>query len=119
VKNIKELDKLGMVHSIWTFRTPFIGSVCNCDITYCLGMRMTQGLKIPLMFKAEKEAFIDTEKCFGCRACEDSCQFNAIEYHENDKKCNVNYDNCYGCGICRSKCENQAITLLDRTSHPV
>ena len=27
---IHQLNKKGYVHSIWTFKTPFIGGLCNC-----------------------------------------------------------------------------------------
>jgi hypothetical protein len=29
--SIRKLDKEGLVHSVWTFKTPFIGGLCNCD----------------------------------------------------------------------------------------
>jgi len=88
-QSIKELDKKGMVHSVWTFQTPFIGAICNCDITYCIAMRTTYGLKMPTMSRAEKVAVVDVEKCDGCHACADNCQFEAIEYYETDKKCQI------------------------------
>ena len=27
---LREFDKEGLVHSIWTFKTPYIGALCNC-----------------------------------------------------------------------------------------
>ena len=29
----------GLCHTVWTFRTPFIGGICNCDRTDCLAMK--------------------------------------------------------------------------------
>lgn len=116
---IKDLDDKGMVHSVWTFQTPFIGAICNCDITYCLALRTTYGLKMPTMFKSEQIAVIDSEKCNGCSACIENCQFEAIEYLETDRKAKIDYTKCYGCGVCRSVCKEQAIALSDRRSHSV
>jgi len=34
----RSLERKGLVHTIWTFKTPFIGAICNCDRTDCLAM---------------------------------------------------------------------------------
>jgi len=116
---IKELDKQGMVHSIWTFQTPFIGAICNCELKSCLAMRSTVGLQMPLMFKSEEIAKIDTEKCTGCQECLHTCQFNAIEYVEADNRSQINPKSCFGCGVCRESCPEEAIHLVERRTHPV
>ncbi len=46
LESIRKLDKEGLVHSVWTFKTPFIGGLCNCDQD-CMAYRIThvaQGL---------------------------------------------------------------------------
>jgi len=112
-------DENGMVHSIWTFHTPFLGAICNCDGQYCLAMRSTIGQKMPVMFRAEYVAGLDESKCPGCKACFDSCQFDAIEYHGKKVPVTIDASKCYGCGVCRSVCPNGAISLSDRSQHPV
>ena len=114
-----EDDKAGMVHSLWTFHTPFIGAICNCDGRYCLAMRSTVGQKIPSMFRAEYIAEVEEEKCPGCKACLELCQFNAIEYHGKKIPVTIDAEKCFGCGVCRAKCPQDAITLTDRLGHPV
>ena len=119
IENIKKLDNQGMIHSIWTFQTPFIGAICNCELKSCLAMRSTVGLQMPIMFKAEELAEIDAEKCIGCQECSHACQFNAIEYSEIDNKSQINAMNCFGCGVCRGFCPEEAIHLVERRTHPV
>lgn len=111
---IKELDSQGMVHSVWTFQTPFIGAICNCELKSCLAMRSTVGLKMPLMFRSEKLAQIDEMKCTGCRECSQVCQFAAVEFLETAGRSQINWRHCFGCGVCRVVCPENAITLVDR-----
>jgi ferredoxin len=115
---IRDLGRQGMVHSIWTFQTPFIGAICNCDLKSCLALRSTVGLGMPAMFRAEKIAAIDSEQCTGCRECIPRCQFNAIGYSEQLNRSEVIPENCYGCGVCRSACPEEAINLTERSAHP-
>ncbi|MBM4141232.1 MAG: 4Fe-4S dicluster domain-containing protein [Nitrospira sp.] len=119
IEIIKKLDNQGMIHSIWTFQTPFIGAICNCELKSCLAMRSTVGLQMPIMFKAEELAEIDAEKCTGCQECSHVCQFNAIEYSEIDNKSQINAMNCFGCGVCRGFCPEEAIYLVERRTYPV
>ncbi|MEJ2634460.1 MAG: 4Fe-4S binding protein [Calditrichia bacterium] len=114
-----EDDRKGMVHSLWTFGTPFIGAICNCESQYCLALRSTVGQKIPVMFRAEYIAAIDQSKCNGCRACERNCQFNAIEFNGKKQPSRIDPQKCFGCGVCRAVCPEEAISLQQRTAHPV
>lgn len=107
---IKTLNEKGMVHSIWTFGTPFIGAICNCDIKYCLGMRSTFGLGLKTMFRAEQYTSIDAEKCTGCGACRSKCQMNAIKDSGSKGGFQVDKKECIGCGVCRSACAFNAIS---------
>jgi len=115
----KEYEKEGLCHSIWTFKTPFIGGICNCDRPDCLAMQMTVTHGIPMMFRAEYVAATDLERCDGCRRCMKVCQFGAISYSAGRNKCCIDPRRCYGCGICRAVCEKDAIGLQDRTQVPV
>lgn len=116
---IAETDRLGMVHSVWTFETPFIGAVCNCDKQYCLALRMTLGLKAPVMFRAEYVAELYGDLCNGCMACANNCQFSAIRYNPDSNTCEVDKTRCYGCGVCRTQCEAQAIRIIPRSEDKI
>ncbi len=114
-----ENDRKGMVHSLWTFETPFIGAICNCDGRYCLAMRTTRGMKIPSMFRAEYVAEIDQDTCDGCEACRKRCPFQAVHSPGKHISCTIDPSLCYGCGVCRAICPRSAIRLQARASHPV
>lgn len=120
-KAIHKLDQNGLVHTVWTFITPFIGGVCNCAATDCLAMKARLRLGVPgafPFFKAEHVAVIDWEKCHGCKDCLKNCSFGAISYSPSLDKCYVNQFQCYGCGVCRAVCSREAITLQDRNAIP-
>lgn len=112
--SIRKLDKEGLVHSVWTFRTPFIGGLCNCDQD-CLAYRITHARKdYAVMFRAEWVAQISLEACNGCRLCMRQCQYGAIRYSAVNKKATVDPTACYGCGVCRAICSKEAIVLSPR-----
>ncbi|MFP4522038.1 MAG: ATP-binding protein [Fibrobacterota bacterium] len=106
---IRQYDRKGMVHSVWTFGTPFIGAVCNCDMQYCLAMRASYKVGMSAMFRGLKTAGINSDLCSSCGACKEVCQLNAIS--ENSDSYRVSSSKCIGCGTCRSVCENNAISL--------
>jgi Pyruvate/2-oxoacid:ferredoxin oxidoreductase delta subunit len=112
---IKSLDQKGMVHSVWTLGTPFIGAVCNCDMQYCIGMRASYKLGITSMFKGESLALIDGDACDACKECRSICQVNAIS-DSADGVSAIDAEKCIGCGTCRSVCEQHAISLVQRDS---
>ncbi len=116
---ITRYDRQGLIHSVWTFMTPFIGGLCNCDLEGCLAMRSTHGLGMPMMFRAEYVADIENAKCTGCRKCEELCPVRAIDFGQAEGKCSVDKTKCYGCGVCRSACGETAITLKDRAADPL
>jgi len=112
---IRSFDKQGMVHSIWTFKTPYIGGICNCDQD-CLAYRMEVKADLTkLMFRAEYVGLVDWELCSGCKKCIQQCQFGAIRYSTAMKRSTIEMRQCYGCGVCRAVCERGAITLKPRT----
>ena len=118
LRSLKEHEREGLCHTVWTFRTPFIGGICNCDRTDCIAMKTTVTHELPVMFRAEYVAKIDQERCSGCRQCMKVCQFGAIGYSVSEKKSAVDARRCYGCGICRAACSREAISLLDRAAVP-
>jgi ferredoxin len=118
VAAFREHEHEGLCHTVWTFRTPFIGGICNCDRTDCLAMRCTVTHDVPVMFRAEYVAQVDPDTCTGCRQCMRLCQFGAISYSVSTCKATIDSRWCYGCGICRSACPRNAIRLQERASVP-
>ncbi len=116
---IRKLDNEGPVHSVWTFKTPFIGGLCNCDQD-CMAYRITHARgDYPVMFGAEWVAEVSPDLCNGCRQCMRRCQYGgAIRYSSLNKKVVIDPTACYGCGVCRPICQLKAITLLPRESVP-
>jgi len=114
-----EHEREGLCHTVWTFHTPFIGGICNCDRSDCLAMRTTVTHSTPVMFRAEYVAGINPDECSGCRECMRICQFGAITYSASNKKAVIDQRWCYGCGVCRSACKKNAIRLEERIKVPV
>ena len=116
---IRKLDKMGLVHSVWTFISPHIGGICNCSSNDCIALKSRTRMGLQTLFKAEYVAQIDPETCNGCRNCMRLCNFGAIGYSPHSNKCTVNQLQCFGCGVCRAICHKKSITLRDRNAIPV
>ncbi len=114
----RDHEKEGLCHTVWTFHTPFIGGICNCDRTDCLAMQATVTNNVPVMFRGESVAEVDETQCTGCRECMKGCQFGGLGFSAAEKKVTVDPRHCYGCGVCRAMCRRQAIRLVDRRSVP-
>ena len=114
----REHEAEGLCHTVWTFHTPFIGGICNCDRADCMALRCTIGHGVPILFRAEYVAEVAPDACTGCRQCMSLCQFGAMFYSASDEKAAVDQKMCYGCGICRSACPADAISLRDRREVP-
>jgi len=114
-KLLRSFDKEGMMHSIWTFKTPYIGGLCNCDqdcVAYRFQVKTNLG---QVMFRAEYVGMVNWDLCDGCKKCLSQCQFGAIKYSNSMKRATIEMMQCYGCGVCRAVCEKDAITLKPRT----
>jgi NAD-dependent dihydropyrimidine dehydrogenase PreA subunit len=114
----REHERDGLCHTVWTFVTPFIGGICNCDRADCLAMRATVVHDVQVMFRAEYVAEVDPDLCTGCRSCMRRCQFGALGYSATRGKTLVDQFACYGCGVCRSACTKEAIRLVPRADVP-
>jgi ferredoxin len=112
----RDHEREGLCHTVWTFVTPFIGGLCNCDRSDCLAMRATVGHQFPVMFRAEYVAAVSPDACNGCRQCMRVCQFGAIGYGAANRKAVIDPRRCYGCGICRAVFKPDAISLSDRSA---
>ena len=110
--NFREYERRGLIHTVWTFETPFIGGLCNCNSRDCMAMRAASHGVTPF-FRAEYDLVVEEDKCQGCGACLKVCSFDALRM---DGRCvRVNPMKCYGCGVCRSVCPTGALVLRDCT----
>ncbi|MEJ2033624.1 MAG: 4Fe-4S binding protein [Deltaproteobacteria bacterium] len=112
---LRRLDTEGMTHSVWTFNTPFIGALCNCDQN-CMAYRFQHRMGLGrVMWKGECAAVIEDEACSGCRECLGRCYYGAVRFDRQRGRCRVVQELCSGCGLCRTVCENGAIRLVERS----
>lgn len=115
---LQDCEKEGLMHSLWTFKTPFIGGLCNCDRADCLAM-VADRYGLHLFFRGEYVAQTAEDICSGCRACLSICQFGAIGFSVGRQVAFIDPLRCYGCGVCRSHCDREAIHLIPRVHHPL
>jgi len=117
---VKDFYLKGYVQSIWTFMTPHIGALCNCDYPSCAAIRARRtrpGTRSIL--KSEFMAKIDQDACTGCGVCIEKCQFGAINLSLTQGRAYINRRECFGCGVCRSVCPSNAISIESRLEDPV
>jgi NAD-dependent dihydropyrimidine dehydrogenase PreA subunit len=112
LQQFRELEKKKMMHSVWTFMTPFIGGICNCDLD-CMALKAVHK-NYPVMFRAEYIAAVISDRCSGCKACLKACYFGALDFDQSTNTIIIDPLKCYGCGICRSFCREEAIYLQER-----
>ncbi len=62
---------------------------------------------------------INAEKCIGCRLCENTCDWNALEFDKEQKKMTVKELNCVGCGTCAGACPSEAISIEGFTDEQI
>ena len=116
---LERAEAEGLMHSVWTFKTPFIAAICNCDLASgCMAMRTTLEWGHRTMWHGEYRAVVDHAGCSGCGACVERCPFSAIRL-DGSHAAEVDQDACYGCGICRSACPVDAISLVERADGAV
>ncbi|HET6352592.1 MAG TPA: 4Fe-4S dicluster-binding protein [Coriobacteriia bacterium] len=114
---LADCEQRGLMHSIWTFDTPFTAAICNCNIeSGCMAMKMTQGYELKMMWRGETVAQLSDEQCVACGKCAKVCPFDAIEARKGSVT--LHQDACWGCGICRAACSKDAISLIDRRHVP-
>lgn len=111
---LRRAEDEGLMHSVWTFKSPFIAAICNCNLASgCMAMKTTLQLGYQTMWKGEHLARLQADECAGCGACVDRCPFEAIALDDR-RMALVDEDACYGCGICRSACPTGALSLAER-----
>jgi Pyruvate/2-oxoacid:ferredoxin oxidoreductase delta subunit len=109
---LRRMHSQNYFHSIWTLKTPFLSTICSCDLIYCWGYRgrFKYGIEQALL-RGHYYSTTNAEKCIGCKACIENCPFQARILKEGIAY--VDVDKCMGCGLCVDKCEQAAITLKE------
>jgi len=117
-KHIEHWHRRGMVITIMSFGTPYIGGICLCDYPDCMAIRMRVEHGVGLL-KGHQVAKVDYDKCIGCGTCASRCQFGAIKMEVTTNKANIDMTKCFGCGVCAYACPQEAISLVDRKNFPI
>ena len=111
---LRRAESEGLMHSVWTFKSPFIAAICNCNLASgCMAMKATLQLGYQTMWKGEYLARVDDRDCVGCGACVERCPFDALALSDQGVAV-LDESACFGCGICRSACSVDALSLLER-----
>jgi len=116
---LRQCEKEGLMHSVWTFGSPMIAAICNCNIeSGCMAMATTVTHDLKTMWRGEYVIDFDETACTSCGACERRCPFGALSFDRKEKRLSVDLKACYGCGTCRSACSADALTLIPRAESP-
>lgn len=113
---LQRAESEGLMHSVWTFKSPYIAAICNCDLASgCMAMKTTLTFDYKTMWKGEYRAAVDDSACVGCGECVERCPFGALSLDASGAA-SIDPEACYGCGICRSACPSEALTLESRSA---
>jgi ferredoxin len=112
------LNRRGLVHTVFTFGTPYLGGLCNCDYPDCGAIRTVVDMDVKVLWKGHYIAEVDSELCNGCGLCVSRCQFKALSFSPSTLQAYIDPLDCYGCGLCRNVCKPDAIKMIDRATRP-
>jgi len=104
-------DERGHVHHAF-FKDAMLErfyAICNC-CECCCGAMHAHNTGTPMLASSGYVAQVDEILCTGCGACNEYCQFNALEVVDGINQ--VSYEKCMGCGVCVNKCDYDAMSLI-------
>lgn len=114
----ERFDRQGLVHTVWTFRSPFIGGLCHCEGRTCAALRFLSG-GLDVLSPAETRMVVDSDLCAGCAECVGRCPFGALSFDASKGGVSVDPRRCFGCGLCRTVCpEGALLPVLRRPEDP-
>ncbi len=117
---VRKCDERGLVHTVWTIKTPYIFAMCQCTHRDCLGLRMRLDYGVKKILRmGEYVSEVDIDEFTGCGECVEACQFKALSVSPRVGRATVDSKKCFGCGLCRAFCPVKAINLTPRLQHSV
>ena len=109
---LEEAASEGLVHSAMNQQDQ-LHYICNCCTCSCGIMRGVAEFGIPTAVASSGfMVAVDSEKCVGCGACVDRCQFGALSIADDCAR--PDYARCVGCGSCVRVCPAEALTMERR-----
>jgi len=70
---LKSTELESKIHTIWTFKTPYIGAICNCNQRGCLLFHLKNKYRFSeIILKGHEKEKIDPAICIGCGKCQNT-----------------------------------------------
>jgi len=111
LKLLKELNKLGLVHTTENYGEGNHTLICNCCACCCNLLGGITRWNNPRAVAAAN--FISTvkniENCTQCGTCQEKCPFKAITLNQTGPE--INSQRCMGCGVCVVNCPSDVLEL--------
>ena len=115
---LRRAEERGLCHTAWTFQTPFIAAICNCDLpSGCMALMLQLRAGVRMMWRGEDVAALDGELCTACGECVPRCPFGALHGRPREEV-RLDRQACWGCGTCRATCAQGALALERRATAP-
>jgi len=119
-EHVQHCDEQGLIHTVWTLKTPLIYGMCQCAYPGCLGLKIRLDYGVSKILKmGEYVSTVDIDECTGCGECVEACQFKALTISTSTGRATIDPKRCFGCGLCRTTCPEKAINLTPRLQHPI
>ena len=103
------LEDEGAIHTVWTFITPFIGAICNCDPSGCLAVNFTRRGLLDLLPRRGEGG--GRRRRAAPAAAPASRPASSPRWRLVDDQVAIDAARCHGCGICRRRCSDGALSL--------